>query len=85
MSDERTMRAFFEALADNVESLSDEELLDDVQEEGRSPEEIARHTRSLLQYTVKKFRQRALVAAKEQHQQAQARLALGGHLKTGHL
>ena len=74
MSDERKMRAFFEALADNVDSLSDEEVLAEVREEGRPPENVAKQTRSVLQNAVKKFKQRALIAAKEQHQQRAARL-----------
>ena len=75
MSDEKKMRVFFEALADNVDSLTDEELLAEVREEGRSPEDVAKQTRLLLQNTVKGFKQRALVAAKEQHTQMEARLA----------
>ena len=75
MSDEKKMRAFFEALADNVDSLSDEELLTEVREEGRSPEDVAKQTRLLLQDTVKKFKQRALFAAREQHKQKEERLA----------
>ena len=48
----------FEALADNVESLSDEEVLTEVREEGRSPEDIAERTRSQLQDVVRKFKRR---------------------------
>ena len=47
-----------EALADNVESLSDEEVLTEVREEGRSPEDIAEWTRSQLQNAVRKFKRR---------------------------
>ena len=36
MSDEKRMSAFFEALADNVGALSDEEMLAEAREEGRS-------------------------------------------------
>ena len=46
-----------EALADNVESLSDEEVLTEVREEGRSPEDIAERTRSQLQDAVRRWRQ----------------------------
>lgn len=76
MSDERKMRALFEALADNMESLSDAEVLAEAREEGGSPEEIATQARLLLRNTLKKFKQRALVAAKEQHQQKAAHLAV---------
>jgi hypothetical protein len=58
-----------------VEQLTDEELLAEVREEGQSPEEVAKQTRMLLQSTVKKFKQRALVSAKEQHQLQEARYA----------
>lgn len=75
MSDEKKMRLFFEALADNVEKLTDEELLAEVREEGQSPEDVAKQTRMLLQSTVKKFKQRALVSAKQQHQRQEARYA----------
>jgi hypothetical protein len=75
MSDEKRIRALFEALADNVESLGDEELLAEVREEGRDPEGVAKQTRLLLQNTVKKFKQRALLAAKQQHKRNEARLA----------
>lgn len=69
MSDEKKIRAFFEALADNLESLSDEELLAEVREEGRSYEDIAKRTRLLFQNTVKRFKDRDLVMTKgEQHQ-----------------
>ena len=75
MSDERKIRAFFEALADNVENLSDEELLAEIREEGRDPDAIAMETRLLLQNTLKRFKQRALVAAREQRERNEARLA----------
>ena len=46
-----------------------------VREEGRAPEDVAAQTRQLLQNTMKKFRQRALVAAREEHEREQARFA----------
>ena len=75
MSDEKKIRAFFQALADNVENLSDEELLAEIREEGRDPDAIAKETRLLVQNTIKRFKQRALVAAREQHERNEARLA----------
>ena len=54
----RAVLDVFEALADNVESLSDEEVLTEVREEGRSPEDIAERTRSQLQDAVRKFKRR---------------------------
>ena len=50
MSDEKKMRVFFEALADNVGSLSDEELLAEVREEGRSPEDVVKQTSALSRF-----------------------------------
>jgi hypothetical protein len=75
MSDEKKIRAFFEALADNVENLSDEELLAEIREEGRDPGAIATETRLLVQDTIKRFKQRALFAARQQHDRNEARLA----------
>ena len=75
MSDEKRMFALFEALADNVESLSDEELLAEVQGEGQDTEEVAIQMRLLLRNTLKTFKQRALIDAKKQHQRDDARLA----------
>lgn len=75
MSDEKRICALFDALADNLENLSDEEVLAEVLEEGRDPDDVAKETRLLLQNTVKKFKQRALLAAKEQHQRNEAHLA----------
>lgn len=75
MSDEKRIRALFEALADNVENLGDEELLAEVRDEGRDPEQVAEQMRVLFQETVKKFKQRALLAAKEQHRRHEASLA----------
>ena len=75
MSDERKMRALFEALADSVDGLSDEEVLAECREDGRSPEDVAKRTRAVLQDAVKAFKQRALVAAREKHQERTARIA----------
>ena len=75
MSDERKMRALFEVLADSVDGLSDEEVLAECREDGRFPEDVAKRTRAVLQHTVKAFKQRALTAAKEKHQESAAKIA----------
>jgi hypothetical protein len=75
MSNELKMRALFEALADSVEGLSDEEVLAECREDGRSPEDVAKRTRAVLQNAVKGFRQRALIAAKEKHLESAAKIA----------
>ena len=79
MSDEKKMRAFFEALADNVENLSDEEVLAEVREEGRSPEEIAKQMRSLIQNTVKAFKQRPLLEAQRERERSLERMKAAKH------
>ena len=83
MNNEKSMLEFLEALADNVDSLSDDEVLAEAYEEGDSPGDIANQTRFRLQSAVKKFKQRALIAAKEQHQQRTAQFAaMRVHLPT---
>lgn len=79
MSDERKMRAVFEALADNVDSLSDDELLAEVREAGRSPEAIAKQARSLIQNAVKKFKQRPLLEARRERERSIERMAAAKH------
>lgn len=76
MSDERKISAMFEALADNVESLSDEELLTEVSESGSSPETVAKQTRSLVQNAVKTFKQRRLVDARRERERSIERIAV---------
>ena len=61
MSDETKMRALFEALADDVDALSDEDVLAECLEDGRLPADVATRTRSVLQNAVKAFRQRPLL------------------------
>ena len=75
MSHEKDINSLFEALADSVESLSDEEVLAEVHDDGQNPEDVARQMRLVVQNTVKTFKQRTLIAAKEQHRREQAHLA----------
>jgi hypothetical protein len=59
MSDETNLRALFDALADNVDALGDDDVLKECNEAGRSPENIAAQTRSILLSAVNTFEQRA--------------------------
>jgi hypothetical protein len=79
MSKRDELRAFREALADAVLSASDEELFEEVRDEGLDPDAVAEETRALLLKTVKEFKQRALLAAREQHRRKIARLAAQRH------
>lgn len=74
MSKQDELRALRNGLADSVLSASDAELIDEVRDEGLDPDAVAEETRALLLKTVKDFKQRALVAAREQHRQKAARL-----------
>jgi hypothetical protein len=75
MSDEKKMRALYEALADHVESLSDEQLLADVRESGRPPEQVASEARNLIQNAVKRFKQRPLLEAQRERERALKRMS----------
>ncbi len=75
MSKQDQLRALRKSLADSVRSASDDELIDEVRDEGLDPDAVAEETRALLLKTVKDFKQRALVVAREQHRQKAARLA----------
>ena len=75
MSWEQKMCALFEALADSVDAITDEEVLAECREEGRSLEDVATRTRLVLQNAAKAFRQRALIAAKEKHRDSAAKIA----------
>ena len=76
MSKRDELRALREGLADSVLSASDEALIEEVRDEGLDPDAVAEETRTLLLKTVKNFKQRALIAAKEQHQKNVERLAV---------
>jgi hypothetical protein len=75
MTDERKVRAFFDALADNVEGLSDEELIAEVREAGGLPEDVAARTRSLIENAVKTFKQRRLLAARRERERSIEQIA----------
>jgi hypothetical protein len=75
MSDEKKMRALYEALADHVESLSDEQLLAEVRESGQAPEQVALEARNLIQRAVKRFKQRPLLEAQQERERALKRMS----------
>lgn len=75
MSKQDQLRALRKGLADSVLSASDDELIEEVRDEGLDPDAVAEETRALLLKTIKDFKQRALVTAREQHRQKAARLA----------
>ena len=79
MSDETKMHALFEALADNVDALSDEEVLADCREDGRSPADVATRARSTLQNAVKAFKQRPLLAARRERERFIERMRAARH------
>jgi hypothetical protein len=53
---EQRIANLFEALADDVERMSDEELIAEIVEDGGDPEAIAERTRQLLQATLERFK-----------------------------
>ena len=75
MSDEKKMRALYEALADHVESLSDEQLLAEVRESGQAPEQLASDARNLIQNAVKRFKQRPLLQAQQERERDLKRMS----------
>ena len=79
MSDQTKMRAFFDALADSVEALSDEEVLAECREEGSSAADIATRTRAGLRDTIRTFRQRRLVDARRERERSITRMDATEH------
>ena len=79
MSDETKIYALFEALADSVDALSDEEVLADCREDGRSPADVAKRTRSILQNAVKAFKQRPLLEARQERVRIIERMTAAKH------
>ena len=79
MSDETKMSALFETLADNVDALSDEEVLAECLEDGYSPADVATRTRSVLQNAVKAFKQRPLLEARRERERSIERMNAASH------
>ena len=74
MSDDTNMYALFEALADNVDALSEEDALAECLDDGRSPADVATRTRSILQNAVKAFKQRPLLEARRERERSIVRM-----------
>jgi len=55
---EQRMRNLFEALADSVESMSDEEILDECCADGEDPALLAEHTRDVLRGAFEQWKAR---------------------------
>ena len=64
---EKELRAIMDALAESIAQASDEEILDEVREEGDNPEIAAEHLRSRLRATAKAYQQQKLRAAQQQY------------------
>ena len=79
MSDETKMAALFEALAADVDALSDEEALAECRDDGGSPADVAKRTRSTLESAVKAFRQRPLLEARRERERSIERMTAGEH------
>lgn len=60
-----------ENLIDSVVGLSDEELLEEIKEEGLDPDNVANHTRSILLGAFKNYEQRNLRVARQHLEQSQ--------------
>lgn len=52
------LSAFFEALGDSIDTVSDEELIAELREQGLDPDTIAEETRALLKKTMELWRKR---------------------------
>ena len=79
MSDETKMSALFEALADSVDALSDEEVVAECLEEGHSPADVSTRTRAVLQNAVKAFKQRPLLEARRERNRSIERMKAAKH------
>ena len=79
MSDGNKMYALFEALADNVDALNEEEVLVECMEDRQSPADVATRTRSVLQNAVKAFKQRSLHEARRDWERSTQRMKTARH------
>ena len=59
------LEVMFDALGESICNESDEEILDDIKQEGIDPEAEAARLRTMMLDTVKAFQQRRLIAARE--------------------
>jgi hypothetical protein len=66
MSTEQRLRNLFEAMADDIDAMSDEDLIEELRENGEDPDEVAERTRKLLMDAVDAFNlRRGSLPAKE--------------------
>ena len=69
MADKKTeserLEAMFDALAESICNESDDELLEDLRQEGIDPEAEANRLKNMILDTLKAFQQRGLVSAQE--------------------
>ncbi len=70
MSKRKEVRALYEALAENVLASTDQELIEEVRDNGDDPGALAESTRTLLLNTVKTFQQRPLAKARDERARA---------------
>ncbi len=62
------LKAIMDALAESVIDSTDEEILEEVREDGLQPEIIAKQVHETLLNSVKKYRKRNLLKAREKYQ-----------------
>lgn len=68
------LRAIMDALAESVIDSTDEEILEEVREEGLQPEAIAKQVHETLLSSVKKYRKRHLTEAMEKYQNSVSKI-----------
>ena len=64
-TDSERLEAMFNALAESICNASDDELLEDLRQEGVDPEAEANRLKEMMLDTLKAFQQRGLVSAQE--------------------
>jgi len=61
------LRSIIDALADSVLKASDEEILEEIQQEGLDPKEVAGEVRKVLFDSMRNYQQRRLYEARKQY------------------
>ena len=72
---DEALRAFYDEISESILQADDTQLEEEAQESGTSIDADAERMRQLLARTFKSFRQRALVAAREKHEERTAKIA----------
>jgi hypothetical protein len=65
--DEDAIRALYDALAESVLGISEEDIVDEYLDAGESPDEVAERMRGVFRRTWKEFKQRPLKAARQNY------------------